>query len=160
MEKDQHQSLLEAISTPEPILVVDDDTDVLQMIQWVLEDEGFEVQTATDGQEALILARQRQPALVILDMDYLSLMAVTWQQSCTLSTERRCQLSSLLLMDAPRTRLVRLELLRFCASPSRLQISCRRYSVSWLNGEQQTRAVSNKVVQTCKVRKRRAVEVF
>jgi len=38
MEKDQHQSLLEAISTPEPILVVDDDTDVLQMIQWVLED--------------------------------------------------------------------------------------------------------------------------
>lgn len=68
MEKDQHQSLLEAISTPEPILVVDDDTDVLQMIQWVLEDEGFEVQTATDGQEALILARQRQPALFILDM--------------------------------------------------------------------------------------------
>jgi two-component system, chemotaxis family, chemotaxis protein CheY len=68
MEKVQHQSLLEAISTPEPILVVDDDTDVLQMIQWVLEDEGFEVQTATDGQDALILARQRQPALVILDM--------------------------------------------------------------------------------------------
>lgn len=78
MEKDQHQSLLEAISTPEPILVVDDDTDVLQMIlQWVLEDEGFEVQTATDGQEALILAKQRNQHSSFWIWDYPSLMAVT-----------------------------------------------------------------------------------
>lgn len=68
MEKDQHQSLLEAKPTLEPILVVDDDPHVLQMIQWVLEDDGFEVQTAADGQEALAQARQHRPALVILDI--------------------------------------------------------------------------------------------
>jgi DNA-binding response OmpR family regulator len=60
--------LFQAKPTLEPILVVDDDPHVLQMIQWVLEDEGFEVQTATDGQEALAQARQHRPALVILDI--------------------------------------------------------------------------------------------
>ena len=45
--------------------------------------------------------------------------------------------------------LLRQELLRFCASPSRLQISFRQYSVTWLNSEQQTRPISDEVVQTC-----------
>ncbi|HLQ29189.1 MAG TPA: response regulator [Ktedonobacteraceae bacterium] len=68
MEKDQHQSLLGARPTPEQILVVDDNAHVLQMIQWVLQDEGFEVQTAAEGQEALTLVRRHRPALLILDM--------------------------------------------------------------------------------------------
>jgi DNA-binding response OmpR family regulator len=68
MEKDQQQSLLKARPISDPILVVDDDAHVLQMIQWVLEDEGFEVRTATDGQAALLQVRQHRPALVVLDM--------------------------------------------------------------------------------------------
>ena len=68
MEKDQQQSLPGAPAASEPILVVDDDSHLLQMIQWVLEDVGFEVQTAVDGEEALTQARRRRPALVILDM--------------------------------------------------------------------------------------------
>src|ERR1700680_3917985 len=68
MEKDQQQSLPGATPTSETILVVDDDSHVLQMIQWVLEDVGFEVQTAADGAEALMRARLRRPALVILDL--------------------------------------------------------------------------------------------
>jgi len=68
MEKDQQQSLQGATPVSEPILVVDDDSHVLQMLQWVLEDVGFEVQTAADGAEALTRARLRRPALVILDL--------------------------------------------------------------------------------------------
>ncbi len=68
MEKDQQQSLPGATPALEPILVVDDDSHVLQMLQWVLEDVGFEVQTAADGAEALTRARLRRPALVILDL--------------------------------------------------------------------------------------------
>ena len=68
MEKDQQQSLPGATPALEPILVVDDDSHVLQMIQWVLEDVGFEVRTAADGKEALTQARRHRPALVILDM--------------------------------------------------------------------------------------------
>ena len=65
MEKDQQQSLPGATPALERILVVDDDSHVLQMIQWVLEDVGFEVQTAADGEDALTQARRHHPALVI-----------------------------------------------------------------------------------------------
>ena len=50
------------------MLVVEDDLDLRQTIQWMLEDEGFLVETAGDGREALQRARQHKPALVILDM--------------------------------------------------------------------------------------------
>ena len=50
------------------VLVVEDDSDLRQTIQWMLEDEGFLVETASDGREALDLAAQRKPSLVVLDM--------------------------------------------------------------------------------------------
>ena len=50
------------------VLVVEDDTDLRQTIQWTLEDEGLAVDTAGDGREALERATQRKPALVVLDM--------------------------------------------------------------------------------------------
>ncbi|HEY0754447.1 MAG TPA: response regulator [Ktedonobacteraceae bacterium] len=50
------------------ILVVDDDYDLRQMIQWMLEEEGFKVQTAGDGREAIELALLQQPALMLLDL--------------------------------------------------------------------------------------------
>src|SRR5205807_9796624 len=40
-----------------------------QMLQRVLEDEGFEVKTAADGQDAVEQARAQRPRLVVLDMD-------------------------------------------------------------------------------------------
>ena len=50
------------------ILVVDDDLNLCQTIQVVLEEEGFVVETALDGKEALEQAERFRPAMVVLDM--------------------------------------------------------------------------------------------
>jgi two-component system, OmpR family, response regulator MprA len=50
------------------ILVVDDDPKILNMLKRGLVLEGYEVETAAAGQEALRLARQNSPDLVVLDI--------------------------------------------------------------------------------------------
>jgi DNA-binding response OmpR family regulator len=50
------------------VLIVEDDEDLRYIVQWVLEDEGFVVETAKDGREALDRAMARKPSLVLLDM--------------------------------------------------------------------------------------------
>jgi CheY-like chemotaxis protein len=51
-----------------PILVVEDDPHLRQIIREVLEDEGLVVETAADGRQALQRAAAQRPALVVLDM--------------------------------------------------------------------------------------------
>jgi two-component system chemotaxis response regulator CheY len=50
------------------ILVVEDDPDLREMVQWFLEEEGFVVKTAGDGREALDCALMNKPSLVLLDI--------------------------------------------------------------------------------------------
>lgn len=50
------------------ILIVDDEVDLLEMLQYNFEKEGFEVMTATDGVEGLSVAREAEPDLIILDI--------------------------------------------------------------------------------------------
>lgn len=50
------------------ILVVDDEERLRTLLQSYLQQEGFEVVTATDGREALFMTRQEQPDLIILDL--------------------------------------------------------------------------------------------
>jgi CheY-like chemotaxis protein len=51
------------------VLVVDDDPDLLEVTRFVLESEGFGVETAKNGEEALNLLRAgRRPAIVLLDL--------------------------------------------------------------------------------------------
>ena len=50
------------------ILVVDDDPGILGFVKANLEREGFEIEVAASGPEALELATQRPPALVLLDV--------------------------------------------------------------------------------------------
>lgn len=50
-----------------PIVVIEDDHQLRQMIQWTLEDEGLEVETAATGREAIALLASRRPALIVLD---------------------------------------------------------------------------------------------
>src|SRR3989442_8504565 len=51
-----------------PILVVDDDPKILQLVRMYLEREGFPVVTATDGIAAVAAIRERAPRLMVLDV--------------------------------------------------------------------------------------------
>lgn len=55
-------------SVEKEVLVVEDDPDLREMVQWFLEEEGFVIKTAKDGKEALEYALVNQPSLVLLDM--------------------------------------------------------------------------------------------
>jgi CheY-like chemotaxis protein len=50
------------------ILIVEDDADLLEVLKFVLEDEGFEVTTTDRGAEAFSLAAAQEFALVLLDV--------------------------------------------------------------------------------------------
>lgn len=50
------------------ILLVDDESDVLDFMKYNLEKEGFWVYTARDGAEAIQLAKKVNPHLIILDL--------------------------------------------------------------------------------------------
>jgi DNA-binding response OmpR family regulator len=50
------------------ILVVDDEPQIVRLVRAYLEEAGFRVVTASDGQEALHVARHEKPDLVVLDI--------------------------------------------------------------------------------------------
>jgi CheY-like chemotaxis protein len=50
------------------ILVVDDNPDVRLALSTLLEDEGYEVAEASDGDLGLDAARERKPDLILLDL--------------------------------------------------------------------------------------------
>ncbi len=56
------------MSDKQLILVVDDDTDLVEMISMKLESEDFRVEKAYDGVEAFDKIKAEKPALVILDV--------------------------------------------------------------------------------------------
>lgn len=53
---------------PARVLIAEDNTDARELIQIVLEEEGFEVVSAEDGQLALEAAKSRRPDLIITDI--------------------------------------------------------------------------------------------
>src|SRR6187431_2079061 len=50
------------------ILIADDSSDIRKIMRFLLNDLGFAVVEAADGNEAVRLARQCQPALILLDL--------------------------------------------------------------------------------------------
>lgn len=50
------------------ILLVDDETDILEFVGYNLSKEGYEVYTASNGAEALVEAERCRPHLILLDM--------------------------------------------------------------------------------------------
>jgi len=50
------------------ILIVDDETTILQSLSGILSDEGYETLTATNGYEALKIIEAESPDLVLLDI--------------------------------------------------------------------------------------------
>ena len=52
----------------DPILIVEDDPNTSTLVETYLQKEGFSTITALDGEQALALARTRDPGFVILDV--------------------------------------------------------------------------------------------
>ena len=50
------------------ILIVDDEADIIEILKFVLEAQGYECVTAMDGEAGLNLAREINPDLIILDV--------------------------------------------------------------------------------------------
>ncbi len=50
------------------ILVIDDEEDLIELVRYNLEQEGFQVINASDGESGLIIARQELPDLILIDL--------------------------------------------------------------------------------------------
>lgn len=50
------------------ILAVDDDKDILEVLQFILEDSGFEVDALSDGAHIIDKIEQSKPDLILLDI--------------------------------------------------------------------------------------------
>tara|TARA_Y100001934_G_C12280385_1_gene739588 strand:+ start:411 stop:773 length:363 start_codon:yes stop_codon:yes gene_type:complete len=50
------------------VLIVDDDPDILASVSFGIEQAGYNVLTANNGEDGLRLAKEQQPQLAILDM--------------------------------------------------------------------------------------------
>ncbi|WP_184545713.1 response regulator [Mucilaginibacter sp. FT3.2] len=50
------------------ILAVDDDNDILEILQYILEESGYEVETLSDGHCLFDSIRKHQPDLILLDI--------------------------------------------------------------------------------------------
>jgi two-component system alkaline phosphatase synthesis response regulator PhoP len=55
-------------STKQKILIVDDEPDILELIEYNLKKEGYQVYTARNGQEAVTEAKRSLPDLIVLDI--------------------------------------------------------------------------------------------
>ncbi|PTX15131.1 two-component system alkaline phosphatase synthesis response regulator PhoP [Pontibacter mucosus] len=50
------------------VLVVDDDSDIVELLQYNLTREGYEVSTADNGKKAVEMAKQIKPDIILLDV--------------------------------------------------------------------------------------------
>jgi len=55
-------------NTGQKILIVDDEPDILELIEYNLKKEGYQVFTASNGQEGITIAKKVHPDLIILDI--------------------------------------------------------------------------------------------
>ncbi len=56
------------MAQPRTVLIVDDEPNIRGFLRLALEDEGYRVDTATNGQEALERVRRSPPDAVLLDL--------------------------------------------------------------------------------------------
>jgi len=82
------------------ILVVDDDPDILEALSEILEAEGYAVDRARHGQEALARLDQRRPDLILLDL----MMPVMdgWEFSQALHRRGDCEDVPVVVLSADR----------------------------------------------------------
>ncbi|TAG58433.1 MAG: DNA-binding response regulator, partial [Runella slithyformis] len=61
-------SVAKAAQLIHKVLVADDDADILELLIYNLEKEGYEVRSASNGKQAVEIAREFVPDLVVLDI--------------------------------------------------------------------------------------------
>jgi two-component system, OmpR family, alkaline phosphatase synthesis response regulator PhoP len=61
-------STVKNVQVAHRVMVVDDDPDIVELLAYNLEKEGYEVQTAANGRQALEIVRGFEPELVVLDI--------------------------------------------------------------------------------------------
>jgi two-component system chemotaxis response regulator CheY len=57
-----------SVVKPKCVLVVDDDDTIRNLIAEVLDTAGFQVESATNGETALVIARSTRPDVIVLDL--------------------------------------------------------------------------------------------
>jgi CheY-like chemotaxis protein len=89
------------------ILVVDDETALVELVRGYLEREQYGVLTAADGRAALELARAAQPDLVVLDFMLPELDGIEvcrqLRQFSDAYVQRMCSISDTCPIDSGRT---------------------------------------------------------
>ncbi len=53
---------------PATILVVDDEPNIVLSLEFIMQNEGYDVRIAKDGEEALLAIKEKVPDLVLLDI--------------------------------------------------------------------------------------------
>jgi len=91
-----------------PILVVDDEARIVAFVKAYLEREGYAVITAADGPNALKLAREQQPQLIVLDLMLPEISG--WDVCRTLRRESSVPIIMLTARDEVADKIVGLEL--------------------------------------------------
>jgi two-component system phosphate regulon response regulator PhoB len=82
----------------ETILVVEDEEDILELVRYNLAKEGYQIEGATSGEEALRMATAKMPNLLILD---LMLPGVNGLEVCkTLKNEPKTQHIPIVMLTA------------------------------------------------------------
>ena len=94
--------------TAETILVVDDEQHIVELTRMYLEQAGYRVVSAADGPQALTVARQTRPALVVLDLMLPGLDG--WEVCRRLRAEDDVPIIMLTARDDEVDRVVGLEL--------------------------------------------------
>ena len=64
---DQNSPMQQTNRTPAPVLVIDDEESIVDLIKLGLKYEGFEVVAASDGEEGIAAAQRTNPVFIILD---------------------------------------------------------------------------------------------
>ena len=86
--------------TSQMILVVDDDSAILDLIAQVLIEEDYEILTASNGRTAIDLAHEQMPRLILLDLMMPEMNG--WQVIDELRTSPRTCAIPVLLLSARR----------------------------------------------------------
>ena len=80
------------------ILIAEDHDDVLKLIECRLEQQGYVVLKATNGLDAVELARHQPPDLVLMDMHMPVLDG--WQASCQFKLDRQLRSIPIIALTA------------------------------------------------------------